>query len=58
VEVVAAGVEDDATWQLLASMNCDLVQGWHLARPMPTGEFLGWLSTRERARGRGGLRVV
>jgi diguanylate cyclase (GGDEF)-like protein len=58
LEVVAEGVEDDATWQLLASMNCDLVQGWHLARPMPTGELLGWLSTRERARGRGGLRVV
>jgi len=56
--VVAEGVEDDATWQLLASMNCDLVQGWHLARPIPTGELLGWLSTRERARGRGGLRVV
>jgi len=58
LEVVAEGVEDDTTWQLLASMNCDLVQGWHLARAMPTGEFLGWLSTRERARGRGGLRVV
>ena len=58
LEVVAEGVEDDATWKLLASMNCDLVQGWHLARAMPTGEFLGWLSTRERSRHRGGLRVV
>jgi len=58
LDVVAEGVEEDATWQLLASMNCDLVQGWHLARPMPTGELLGWLSTRERSRSRGGLRVV
>ena len=58
LEVVAEGVEDDATWQLLASMNCDLVQGWQLARAMPTGEFLGWLSTRDRSRSRRGLRVV
>jgi diguanylate cyclase (GGDEF)-like protein len=58
LEVVAEGVEDEATWALLASMNCDLVQGWHLARPMPTGELLGWLSTRDRSRHRGGLRVV
>jgi diguanylate cyclase (GGDEF)-like protein len=58
LDVVAEGVEDEATWKLLASMNCDLVQGWHLARPMPTGELLGWLATRERARSRGGLRVV
>jgi diguanylate cyclase (GGDEF)-like protein len=58
LDVVAEGVEDDATWQLLGSMNCDLVQGWHLARPMPTHELLGWLSTRERSRARGGMRVV
>jgi diguanylate cyclase (GGDEF)-like protein len=58
LEVVAEGVEDEATWQLLTSMNCDLVQGWHLARPMPTGELLGWLSSRDRSRHRGGLRIV
>jgi diguanylate cyclase (GGDEF)-like protein len=58
LEVVAEGVEDEATWRLLASMNCDVVQGWHLARAMPTGELLGWLSSRDRSRGRRGLRVV
>jgi diguanylate cyclase (GGDEF)-like protein len=58
LEVVAEGVEDEVTWKLLTSMNCDLVQGWHLARAMPIGEFLGWLSTRDRSRRRGGLRVV
>jgi diguanylate cyclase (GGDEF)-like protein len=46
LDVVAEGVEDQATWDLLASMGCDLVQGWHLARPMPTGELLPWLATR------------
>lgn len=58
LDVVAEGVEDEATWQLLTSMNCDLVQGWHLARPMPTGELLGWLRTRERSGNHGTLRAV
>ena len=58
LEVVAEGVEDQVTWDLLATMGCDLVQGWHLARPMPTEELLPWLGTRENVRSRGGLRVV
>jgi diguanylate cyclase (GGDEF)-like protein len=58
LEVVAEGVEDGDTWDLLASMNCDLVQGWHLARAMPTDELPGWLGTRSKAAGHGGLRVV
>jgi diguanylate cyclase (GGDEF)-like protein len=58
LEVVAEGVEDQTTWDLLASMECDLVQGWHLARPMPTAELPTWLGARERTSGRGGLRVV
>jgi diguanylate cyclase (GGDEF)-like protein len=43
LEVVAEGVEDQETWDLLASMGCDLVQGWHLGRPMPTAELVPWL---------------
>jgi diguanylate cyclase (GGDEF)-like protein len=58
LEVVAEGIEDQPTWELLASMDCDLVQGWHLSRPMPTGEFLPWLATRESGTTRGALRVV
>ncbi|MCW2619801.1 MAG: putative Diguanylate cyclase/phosphodiesterase [Modestobacter sp.] len=58
LEVLAEGVEDQETWDLLASMGCDLVQGWHLARPMPTGELLPWLVARERATTPGGLRAV
>jgi len=57
LEVVAEGVEDGATWDLLTSMNCDLVQGWHLARPMPTTELLTWLAERATTGSRG-LRVV
>ncbi|TFV88998.1 bifunctional diguanylate cyclase/phosphodiesterase [Blastococcus sp. CT_GayMR20] len=43
LEVVAEGVEDRPTWDLLASMGCDLVQGWHLARPMPVDELVPWM---------------
>jgi diguanylate cyclase (GGDEF)-like protein len=47
LEVVAEGVEDQATQDLLASMGCHLVQGWHLGRPMPIGDMIPWLRTRE-----------
>jgi diguanylate cyclase (GGDEF)-like protein len=43
LDVVAEGVEDRPTWDLLASMGCDLVQGWHLARAMPVAELVPWL---------------
>jgi diguanylate cyclase (GGDEF)-like protein len=58
LDVVAEGVEDAASWELLSSMRCDLVQGWHLARPMPTAELLAWVSAREAGPARGGLRIV
>jgi diguanylate cyclase (GGDEF)-like protein len=57
LEVVAEGVEDAATWDLLTSMNCDLVQGYHLARPMPTDALEPWLALRQST-GRSGLRAV
>ena len=56
LDVVAEGVEDEPTWQLLQSMGCRLGQGWHLARPMPPSELPGWLrnhrarSSEERQR--------
>jgi EAL domain-containing protein (putative c-di-GMP-specific phosphodiesterase class I) len=43
LDVVAEGAEDQPTWDLLAGMGCDLVQGWHLARPMPVGELVPWM---------------
>ena len=43
IETVAEGVEDQADWDLLASMGCDLVQGFIIAKPMPPDEFLQWL---------------
>lgn len=42
--VCAEGVEDRETEDLLRSIGCDLVQGYHIAKPMPITElhtFLG-----------------
>jgi EAL domain-containing protein (putative c-di-GMP-specific phosphodiesterase class I) len=44
LDVVAEGVEDQQTWDLLASMGCDLVQGWHLGKAMPVGALVPWLA--------------
>ena len=57
LDVVAEGVEDEATSELLTEMGCDIVQGWHIARPMPTGELLPWLRAHAPA-GSSRLRVV
>ena len=44
LNVVAEGVEDQWTLDLLSSFGCDQAQGYHIARPMPGGDFGGWLS--------------
>jgi diguanylate cyclase (GGDEF)-like protein len=53
LEVVAEGVEDQATWDVLAELGCHMVQGWHLARPMPAGALVPWMLEREARRGQG-----
>ncbi|MFP5378929.1 MAG: EAL domain-containing protein [Vicinamibacteria bacterium] len=35
MRVVAEGVEDDDTWATLAGLNCELIQGYTLSRPLP-----------------------
>jgi diguanylate cyclase (GGDEF)-like protein len=39
LQLVAEGVEDQETLELLTTLGCDLVQGYHLARPMPADEL-------------------
>jgi diguanylate cyclase (GGDEF)-like protein/PAS domain S-box-containing protein len=41
--VVAEGVENQWTLDLLSSFGCDQAQGYHIARPMPSDHFMGWL---------------
>ncbi|KGJ87555.1 EAL domain-containing protein [Colwellia psychrerythraea] len=42
MEVVAEGIEDKATWDLLSSEDCDIAQGYYIARPMPAEQFDKW----------------
>ncbi|MBP1805229.1 putative bifunctional diguanylate cyclase/phosphodiesterase [Rubellimicrobium aerolatum] len=39
LEVVCEGVESEDDLRLLAELGCDLVQGFHLGRPMPVSEL-------------------
>ncbi|MEZ4281257.1 MAG: EAL domain-containing protein [Myxococcota bacterium] len=43
LHVVAEGVEDRTSWNLLAQYGCDVAQGYFLGRPMPPADFLAWL---------------
>lgn len=50
MRVVAEGVEDEKTCLLLASIHCDCVQGFGIAKPMPLPELLAWLQQHDRQR--------
>jgi diguanylate cyclase (GGDEF)-like protein len=43
LDVVAEGVEDGATWEMLRAMGCSTAQGYFLSRPMPADAVKGWL---------------
>lgn len=40
MEVIAEGVEDGNQLLTLSELNCDFVQGYHLAKPKPLDEFI------------------
>ncbi|MET0517710.1 MAG: EAL domain-containing protein, partial [Burkholderiaceae bacterium] len=50
LKVVAEGVETLAQLQLLGSLGCDQIQGYHYSRPLPAAAFETWAS---EAAGRG-----
>jgi diguanylate cyclase (GGDEF)-like protein len=41
--VVAEGVENHDTYQLLSGLGCDGAQGYHISRPLPVDEYNRWL---------------
>ena len=45
LDIVAEGVESQNVRELLAGLECDYVQGFHLARPMPAPAFFDWHTT-------------
>ena len=44
LEVVAEGIEDQPTWDLLATLGCDTAQGYLISRPLPAPEFNRWMA--------------
>ena len=45
LKAVAEGAEDPATFEMLASLGCDVIQGYHFARPMPSVQVPAWWAT-------------
>ncbi|MCF7981425.1 MAG: EAL domain-containing response regulator [Pseudomonadales bacterium] len=43
MEFVAEGVEDLEDWNLVRHTNCDIAQGYFIARPMPAADYPAWL---------------
>jgi diguanylate cyclase (GGDEF)-like protein len=44
LNVIAEGVEDHSTLEQLATLGCDLAQGYHVSKPMPADAFNNWLT--------------
>jgi len=49
LRIVAEGVEDVDTLDLLATLGCDLAQGYLIARPLPPAAMTLWLTTSHSA---------
>ena len=47
-EVVAEGVETQCSWDRLVELGCDIVQGFHVARPMADESVVRWLDELAR----------
>jgi len=46
-KVVAEGVENDEQFQILKSMECDLLQGFYFSRPLTSTDYLDFLNKIE-----------
>jgi diguanylate cyclase (GGDEF)-like protein len=49
LQVVAEGVETSTAWNRLASLGCDIAQGYYLSRPAPAAELTEWIRARVEA---------
>jgi diguanylate cyclase (GGDEF)-like protein len=46
LKVVAEGVEDQETWDVLSDIGCDIAQGYLLGRAMPATDATQWMEAR------------
>jgi predicted signal transduction protein with EAL and GGDEF domain len=44
--VVAEGIEDEETFDLLLGLGCDVAQGYWISPPVPSSRLLDWLRDR------------
>jgi len=47
LEVVAEGVEDEATMRRIAALGCEQAQGYFLSKPLANADMLEWLQNFE-----------
>lgn len=47
LQVVAEGIEDEASLNWLREHGCEIGQGYFISRPLPAAELAHWLQTRE-----------
>jgi diguanylate cyclase len=45
LRVVAEGIENQQTLDMLVGMGCDFGQGYYIARPMPLAELPPWVES-------------
>ncbi|MBW8904998.1 MAG: EAL domain-containing protein, partial [Betaproteobacteria bacterium] len=50
LRIVAEGVEDQATADLLRDLGCDEMQGYLIAKPLEPSALETWLATRPAAK--------
>ena len=43
LQVLGEGVENDTAWNLLESLGCDAVQGYHVSQPLSDRGFSSWI---------------
>jgi EAL domain-containing protein (putative c-di-GMP-specific phosphodiesterase class I) len=48
LQVVAEGVENKQTLDMLTELGCDMAQGYYLSPPIPPAQFVSWLGERSR----------
>ena len=42
LRTVAEGIEDNDTLNGIRDLGCELAQGFHISRPLPVLDLLGW----------------
>jgi len=48
LNVVAEGIEDQASYDVLTRLGCDVGQGYFISRPLPAPDFEAWFSAHDQ----------